>query len=1296
MPRVNNASSVYQPSQIKRYFDQKLDQSRTLGRSRHVLAVNALDPIFNSPTNNVTLVETYNEGVTLDQMPNQGSPSPFPIENFPGFIPRLYSGPRGALMWIYFGFNSNPDAGGEVQASIDVYTSNDNGENWTNRGRIFESQGSLSSISFVSNNWHLNFPTSNKTYTLQAFDSTQDFSTLSFPVAYPSASHQAIVYDEFQNQEYGRSLYVRTNANEYYYDDSFGGPVASGAPTIYSNSVAFIKDKWVILGTKSDKDKIHLSETIDQRNAFEGTSRTIEFKSAASENPGVFSSSQKVFYFKGTDDWGVVVRIDTFSFTSYEVRVAVFKGTGVGFTWYNGNSIRGISPSSTISFSNDRLTGSVLMYINDEATGTHTFYALEENPSVGIDVGFVQKSEIVDSTVRFYLAENVSPTIVDNFNMIANPRFYQGLQGWQIRPAVTNGQKNYQWNSPYDATIVLKNTVKIANEVKNLTPGNRYFYKFNLQTNGASASAAINHGGVLSSPTTVDNPFNATFGTLASNAFGSQVAVNTTRHAGSSPTRTNFGATSSGQVGLFNSSTNTLVHGNATAIRTGETNADFGTSMDMCESYLIVGAPGSTVNSKADTGRAYIYSTVDGSLLFTLENPAPTTPASFGDEFGCSVSICESYAIVGARNDYGNTNTVSTGRAYIFSTADGSLLYTLENPNTYSTGVQDFFGTAVAITESYAIVSAPSEDTENRSFTRIDNVGAAYIYSTATGQRIHNLVNPSPTTNSRFGSALDICESYAVVVGGGNCYVYDPVSGTRLHTLTNPNVNTASASDGFGTSVSITDRYLVVGAPSEDEGTNTNYNTGVAYVYDSSTGALRHTLVNPSTYSSGFLDIFGTSVAISEPDAAGTVKLIVGAPGEDQSGASESGKAYVYTISESNLLSQVTDFSSVANYFTATSNSITLEFDAQASGGTDVLLQNVAVTDITNLDITNPLVALNLETSSINTVYTSSNFEDWTARTLPQTATWSWLARGKVDNEQDLMLIGTNGEVCVSTDSGVSWSSASNLPALRVAGTWHQVVNVYSTALGGSNWVAITKPTTGTTTQYAFSDDLGTTWTDSDFPVAAAWDYVDSYVYYDGTSTASQVMAHSNASGTLLRNFNGGVSGSWSDITPVTSIVSSINPKYAKIEYIGTQYNGSSSSWEVGFVKIVPSSTSAVAYSYSSDGGTTWTNSTSTILNANLNASNNLYYTYFSADFNNIAMVQRSNATSYKNGDFPTASWSSTSNAFDTSPFFDFVTTVDNRFAVAGGRSSQLYINPKYTSIWIPMTGFPANMKLVL
>jgi hypothetical protein len=287
-------------------------------------------------------------------------------------------------------------------------------------------------------------------------------------------------------------------------------------------------------------------------------------------------------------------------------------------------------------------------------------------------------------------------------------------------------------------------------------------------------------------------------------------------------------------------------------------------------------------------------------LLHTLDNPnAYNTSGS--DAFGSSVSICDNYAIVSAQLE-DDAGGISSGKAYILNPSTGALLYTLDNPNPYSTSANDRFGVSVSICDNYAIVGAYQEDKVGGS-----NSGKAYIFNPSTGALLHTLDNPSAygtAAEDWFGIRVSICDNYAIVgayteddAGGANsgkAYIFDPSTGNLLHTLDNPNAYNTSANDYFSYSLSICDNYAIVGARLEDDAGGSS--SGKAYIFNPSTGALLYTLDNPNAYSTSGGDNFGYSVSICDNYA------IVGAYEEDDAGGTDSGKAYIFDPSTGNLL----------------------------------------------------------------------------------------------------------------------------------------------------------------------------------------------------------------------------------------------------------------------------------------------------------------------------------------------------------------------------------------------------------
>ena len=402
------------------------------------------------------------------------------------------------------------------------------------------------------------------------------------------------------------------------------------------------------------------------------------------------------------------------------------------------------------------------------------------------------------------------------------------------------------------------------------------------------------------------------YGDALSDRFGWGVGITDSYFIVGAYWEEDAGGNKSGKAYIYDTSTGNLLYTLDNPNVDG-TSADdfFGYCVDISESYAVIGAYGESDTGGTASGKVYIYDTSTGNLLRTLNNPNPETTA----RFGWGLAISDSYTIVGAPHaDEGAV--ADSGKVYIYNTSTGNLLYTLDNPT--SGGTTPRFGYRVAICESYAIVGAPYEDQGGA------NSGRAYIYDTSTGNLLYTLDNPNVfdvADNDLFGYAVAICESYAIVgahgeddgssnPGGGTglwsgkAYIYNPATGALLHTLDNPNALTTTASDQFGYGVDICESYAIVGAPNENH-TSSDLYSGKAYVFDPATGKLLDTVDNPNLQSTGRTDRFAEQVAICESYA------IAGAYGEESSDAqTDSGAAYVF---EPNIIAGIDSFYSTVS-----------------------------------------------------------------------------------------------------------------------------------------------------------------------------------------------------------------------------------------------------------------------------------------------------------------------------------------------------------------------------------------------
>jgi phage host-nuclease inhibitor protein Gam len=330
-------------------------------------------------------------------------------------------------------------------------------------------------------------------------------------------------------------------------------------------------------------------------------------------------------------------------------------------------------------------------------------------------------------------------------------------------------------------------------------------------------------------------------------------------------------------------------------------NDNFAKAVAISGNYVIVGALGEDDAGGTDSGKAYIFNVTTGELVSTLNNPNAYSTSAY-DGFGYAVAISGNYAIVSAyaEDDAGGTDS---GKAYIFNVTTGALVWTLNNPNPYSTSANDFFGNAVAISGNYAIVGAFAEDDANGS-----NSGKAYIFNVTTGDLVWTLNNPnaySTSSNDIFSYlAVSISGNYAIVgaygeddAGGfssGKAYIFNVTTGALVWTLNNPNAYSTSSADNFGYAVSISGNYAIVGAPQEDDASGGD--TGKAYIFNVTTGQLVWTLNNPNAYLNNGSDNFGNAVSISGNYA------IVGAYLEGDTQGTGSGKAYIFNVTTGQLV----------------------------------------------------------------------------------------------------------------------------------------------------------------------------------------------------------------------------------------------------------------------------------------------------------------------------------------------------------------------------------------------------------
>lgn len=231
--------------------------------------------------------------------------------------------------------------------------------------------------------------------------------------------------------------------------------------------------------------------------------------------------------------------------------------------------------------------------------------------------------------------------------------------------------------------------------------------------------------------------------------------------------------------------------------------------------------------------------------------------------------------------------SVSLVTTSAFATPFG-LKHSIQNPQ----GSRGVFGASPSIDGNLLVVGAP-----HRPGTR---VGQAFLFDASSGALLQTINSPEPSTNDQFGGGSDISNgkmvfgSYLGDLGGtdtGSAYVYDTSTGNLLHSLQSP---TPTANDWFAQSVAISDKYVIIGE--QHDGT-AGIDSGALHVFDVNSGAHLNTITNPSPDSG---DSFGAGFTIDGED------IYIGAHRDDTT-ATDSGIVYRFDATSGNLLQTFTN-----------------------------------------------------------------------------------------------------------------------------------------------------------------------------------------------------------------------------------------------------------------------------------------------------------------------------------------------------------------------------------------------------
>eukprot|EP01083_Nonionella_stella_P239434 837981_1 len=293
----------------------------------------------------------------------------------------------------------------------------------------------------------------------------------------------------------------------------------------------------------------------------------------------------------------------------------------------------------------------------------------------------------------------------------------------------------------------------------------------------------------------------------------------------------------------------------------GSNDDSFGNSVSIYDNYALVGAQ--------YNHSAYIFERILGN--WTQVAKLSPSDAS-GSRFGKSVSIYNHTALIGAWK-YNS----GAGSAYIF-TKNASDKWVQETMLFPSDPTSVHFGATASIYNEYAVIG------DSLRYYLFEKINGNWTEVTT--------LRPTNQTNMVYGEHVSIHKNYALVGAdgfdipnsNGAAFVYEKVNETWTQIAKLQALNATSTTDRFGFSVSIYNKYALIGAINSDDN---GHNSGSAYVFYHIDGGVWTQVTKLLPEDGDIEDEFGISVSIYNKYA------LVGARSDNDKG-DNSGSAYIF------------------------------------------------------------------------------------------------------------------------------------------------------------------------------------------------------------------------------------------------------------------------------------------------------------------------------------------------------------------------------------------------------------------
>ena len=241
-------------------------------------------------------------------------------------------------------------------------------------------------------------------------------------------------------------------------------------------------------------------------------------------------------------------------------------------------------------------------------------------------------------------------------------------------------------------------------------------------------------------------------------------------------------------------------------------------------------------------GAALVFTRPEGGWVSTSEAARLKAPdGKPGHVFGNMVAVSGDTIVVGASGDDNDIGTTNTGSAYVFTKPPGGWVSTTDAAKlTAPVGEEgDKFGSAVSVMGNTIVIGAPGDRDLNG-----NPAGSAYVFTKPIGGWVSTsesakLVAPDgwseDWSRNEFGSSISLMDDTIVVGapghagGSGAAYVFSRPGGgwANPYIVTKLTAPEFDGQIGFGTSVSMSRDTVFVGAP----GTRYSDKAGEVFIF---------------------------------------------------------------------------------------------------------------------------------------------------------------------------------------------------------------------------------------------------------------------------------------------------------------------------------------------------------------------------------------------------------------------------------------------------------------------------------